>query len=157
MKPSEILRAARKKIERPEAWAQAEYAFREPTESERQMHEEEVAECGYDGCDDLKPFTCDPNDPKAVCWCASGAVCCVAGVDSTDAEAMPSDGDHAIRLLASAVLPGWEKALVPAHRSSKPVVVATNTIAVWNDSPGRTHEDVLAAFDRAIALAEAGE
>lgn len=28
-------------------------------------------------------------------------------------------------------------------------------IAVWNDEPGRTQADVVAAFDRAIALAEA--
>ena len=27
----------------------------------------------------------------------------------------------------------------------------------WNDAPGRTQAEVLAAFDRAIALAEAGE
>ena len=27
-------------------------------------------------------------------------------------------------------------------------------ILKWNDSPGRTHDEVLAAYDRAIALAE---
>lgn len=31
------------------------------------------------------------------------------------------------------------------------------TISVWNDAPERTHEEVLAAFDRAIELAEAEE
>lgn len=30
-------------------------------------------------------------------------------------------------------------------------------IATWNDAPGRTHADVMAAFDRAIALAESAE
>jgi hypothetical protein len=30
-------------------------------------------------------------------------------------------------------------------------------IYVWNDAPERTHADVLAAFDKAIALAEAEE
>lgn len=28
-------------------------------------------------------------------------------------------------------------------------------VDIWNDMPGRTHAEVLAAFDRAIALAEA--
>lgn len=30
-------------------------------------------------------------------------------------------------------------------------------IVDWNDAPGRTHAEVLAAFDRAIELARAGE
>lgn len=29
-----------------------------------------------------------------------------------------------------------------------------NTVAEWNDAPNRTHAEVLAAFDRAIATAE---
>lgn len=31
------------------------------------------------------------------------------------------------------------------------------SIALWNDAPNRTHNEVMAAFDRAIALAEAGQ
>jgi hypothetical protein len=33
-------------------------------------------------------------------------------------------------------------------------VVGTSAIEIWNDQPTRTKEDVLAAFDKAIALAE---
>jgi hypothetical protein len=36
------------------------------------------------------------------------------------------------------------------------VVIGTRAIPKWNDAPERTHADVIAAFDRAIALAEAG-
>jgi len=32
-----------------------------------------------------------------------------------------------------------------------------NNVPKWNDAPETTHADVIAAFDRAIALAEAGE
>ena len=32
--------------------------------------------------------------------------------------------------------------------------VCGETVSAWNDAPGRTKEEVLAAFDRAIALAE---
>jgi hypothetical protein len=32
---------------------------------------------------------------------------------------------------------------------------AMDSIGTWNDAPGRTHAEVLDAFDRAIALAEA--
>ena len=33
----------------------------------------------------------------------------------------------------------------------------SNNVPKWNDAPETTHADVIAAFDRAIALAEAGE
>ena len=32
--------------------------------------------------------------------------------------------------------------------------IGTGWIGAWNDAPERTHTDVLAAFDRAIAIAE---
>lgn len=49
--------------------------------------------------------------------------------------------------------------LVAAEASTKTSVcpdinVISSNIGVWNDDEGRTHDDVLAAFDAAIALAE---
>ena len=34
---------------------------------------------------------------------------------------------------------------------------SVNSIEMWNDAPGRTKEEVLALFDKAIAMAEADE
>ena len=69
------------------------------------------------------------DDPGASCWCAAGAI----------AKAAPSvKARHAaFEVLAMAL--GFS---VPIR------------IVKWNNAKCRTHDDVLAAFDRAIALAE---
>ncbi len=68
---------------------------------------------------------CEPE--QAVCRCAEGALC---DSDGTDDE--------------------WWRAY-DVFRDA----IGLDSIALWNDAPERTHADVLAAFDRAIALAEA--
>jgi hypothetical protein len=60
-------------------------------------------------------------------WCALGAITDGAGLRLQSPELR--DAEH---LLQRVVGDGW--------------------IAVWNDSPGRTQEEVLEAFDRAIGL-----
>ena len=43
----------------------------------------------------------------------------------------------------------------PAYRTLLCVTGSPVTLSEWNDTSGRTHADVLAAFDRAIKAAEA--
>lgn len=62
-------------------------------------------------------------------WCARGAI-----LTSTDTAA---DGDDARKLLKLALS-----------------VESIHGVSDWNDAPGRTQAEVLAAFDKAIALAE---
>ena len=64
-------------------------------------------------------------------WCAFGAVIASAGKDNDPLV------DPAVALLSKAV--GWRD------------------LTLWNDYPNRTHRDILAGLDRAIALAEAEE
>jgi hypothetical protein len=67
---------------------------------------------------------CDELNPFASCFCLSGAF-----------WRFGADEIHPARLRLSGVLG------------------VTNLIA-WNDAPERTHNEVLAALDKAIALAE---
>jgi hypothetical protein len=71
--------------------------------------------------------------PDAVCWDVEGAI-----MRSTPLDAPPPacDPHPAFRLLSEAV----------GHQFSA---------LGWGEEPGRTHDEVLAAFDRAIQLAEA--
>jgi hypothetical protein len=69
-------------------------------------------------------------DEDAVRWCAGGAIMRAAGDTRT-----------------------WE----PAQRALERVIDPQRAgpfIGVWNDMTGRTHGEVLAAFDRAIQQAE---
>ena len=65
-----------------------------------------------------------------VCWCATGAILCCE-------TEMPPDREGALNYLRAA-LPPWPARSVP----------------LFNDDFRTTHADVLAAFDRAIELAE---
>ena len=94
MTPTEILIAAREKIER--GWAQGEYA--------RAKNGNPI---GY-------------NAEKAVCWCSIGAIIAVDDDDPTD---------RAVYTLSD---------------------IVGRDITEWNDAPGRTQAEVLAAFDKAI-------
>jgi hypothetical protein len=68
----------------------------------------------------------DCDDTRdAACWCASGALHLSGG----------TFGSHA--------------------RSALVAAIETSDIAGWNDDPARTQEEVLAAFDKAIALVRA--
>lgn len=51
----------------------------------------------------------------------------------------------------------WATAYLCDEAASYLDEVAGGAITLFNDAPERTHAEVLAAFDRAIALAEAGE
>lgn len=64
------------------------------------------------------------DGPGAVCWCVSGAIICANG------------GQY-----HRGAFRAFEASLGP----NRPV------IPHWNDAPERTHAEVLAAFDRAIA------
>jgi hypothetical protein len=72
-----------------------------------------------------------PNHPAATCWCSVGAICAAEGL-----EGMWSD-TRSIKALKK--------------------VLGTDDVSEWNDAPERTHDEVLAAFDKAIALAEASD
>ena len=68
-------------------------------------------------------------DPDARAFCSSGAIWRAADADNRKFVAAKS-------LLLAAIHP--------------------STLVGFNDDPGRTREEVIAAFDRAIALAEKG-
>jgi hypothetical protein len=68
------------------------------------------------------------NGPHAACWCPSAAMLLL---DPYDHHSFST----AVRLFRQAI--------------------GGANIGLWNDAPGRTHAEVLDAFDRAIALAEA--
>jgi hypothetical protein len=76
----------------------------------------------------------DSKDPEAVCWCGWGAV--RSYVDS---------GDDASSIASSIV----DRYLTGSIRGTRFGFVS------WQDAHGRTHAEVLGAFDKAIALAEA--
>jgi hypothetical protein len=67
----------------------------------------------------------DPHDPEAVCWCVYGALGAVDAIND----------DNVLRPLKRAV--------------------GSPQLANWNDASERTQAEVLAAFDKAIELAEA--
>jgi hypothetical protein len=101
VKPSEVLRAARKLIERPGSWCQ------------------KVRVCGEYG-----------EHPTQYCSEAALDHAPGGGIDKNATV-------RARECFVEAVsLPAWW------------------AVAEWNDQPNRTHPEVLAAFDRAIALAE---
>lgn len=73
-------------------------------------------------------------------WCQGdvfgGDACCALGATSS---VVSDDGDDGPASDAEDIL---RKA------------IGTNRLADWNDAPGRTQAEVVAAFDKAIALAE---
>jgi hypothetical protein len=78
--------------------------------------------------------SCDPCSSHAVSWCVVGAIQAVVGADIRDDEDEDDNTGKAYRILDSLVLEG--------------------EITRFNDRPGRTHADVLAVMDAAIARAE---
>jgi len=74
------------------------------------------------------------------CLCVRGACYAAAGLDLASPEfdsAAAMDAETAQYLLGEQV-----------------DVHLLGSLAAWNDRPGRTKEEVIAAFDKAIALAE---
>lgn len=78
---------------------------------------------------------CQGQFHKDGAYCASGAIGVAAGVD--------------IEVGCWFCHPAWQ-ALADTVNAAQ-----SGGIGSWNDRPERTHADVLAAFDRAIATAEA--
>lgn len=87
---------------------------------------------------DADEHEADEWGSSATCWCIMGAFSRVASRMAPD-DAQP-DYDDALRYMLDAT--GSEGTF------------AGDALADWNDTHGRTHADVLAAFDRAIAAAE---
>ena len=110
MKTSEILKAAKAKIE--QGWTQ--------------NAEARTAPGGMD---------CYANCELAVCWCAMGAVFVVVNA-SVLARWRHPDINNAVAMLEA---------------------VVGGDVAVWNDEPGRTQDEVVAMFDKAIAMADMAE
>lgn len=73
-----------------------------------------------------------PDSPLASCWCVLGAI-----------AAITHDDPHDIR----------DEVYWPIHKA---IGLPADSLAIpaWNDAPTRTHAEVLAAFDRAIAAAD---
>jgi hypothetical protein len=71
----------------------------------------------------------EPTCPDAVRWCVRGAI---------DASTEQHSNKRPSSVLFSQAVAGYGALYIP----------------IWNDAPNRTHAEVLAAFDRAIAAAE---
>lgn len=86
------------------------------------------------GCDVL------PEDETASCWCILGALYRVTQHCPNAETNHPDVEDAAQQLLSAGGLP-WPS-LLGTH--------ATERVFRWNDAPGRTQEEVLEVFDKAI-------
>lgn len=82
----------------------------------------------------------DEDSETAVCWCANGALAL-----ATPPGPCGRTGDE-FYVPFKAAQDSLKRAIGIAERAS---------LAEWNDRPGRTQADVLAAFDKAIAAEEA--
>lgn len=83
---------------------------------------------------DIDSSPTEPTSGDAVCWCVLGAVASVTGNN-------PDFANH----------PSWfYKAIMKGDEDAC-------GLADWNDMDHRTHADVMAGFDRAIAAAKARE
>jgi len=107
--PSQILKEARAKIEKPENWCQNKMGLRNGHVTR----------------------TDDPNFDKCECFCAVGAIAAASRCEAID-------------LIKS-------KAFARLRAFTSP----DSTVTAWNDT--HTHSEVLAAFDKAIELAEQEE
>lgn len=75
-----------------------------------------------------KGIPCEWDEAKACQWCSTGAMLRVASM------------------------------FVPAHARALALlkeVLGVHSVVAWNDAPGRTKEEVLAAFDAAIEISVA--
>lgn len=128
MTPAQLLRRARARIEDPARWTRGSYAKR-------------IA-------DDGSLMLCRPNDGRATCWCAQGAVFCEANESSFDEVGRADATRRALAALRTiAVQRGYESFGHPLG-----AVFALNDDAGMSDM--QAHAAVLRMYDRAIALAE---
>lgn len=125
MSPADILRRVRDLLADPARWAQA---IDDPTDE-------------YGHAADAAGRGCLCNSPHAVKWTALGALWSVTapGHPAVRSAASLYDDGTAARFWSDAI--GMRLGHVP--------------IAQWHQASGRTHAEVLAALDAAIASAEA--
>jgi hypothetical protein len=83
-----------------------------------------------------------PRSPAAVCWCIVGAV------KRADVRTERSEEDDGLRVLL--------RLFHPSTGQLKDKLYAFWVMTDWNDDPSRTHADVLALLDEAIAEASDG-
>ena len=123
------LKKARKLVEK--GWAKGNYRIYAP-EFEK-WDEEHLESVGHK----------DPG--PQVCYCLTGAIMAARMKDPKDMSKPLAEDGVAI------------DAVLAVTRVVKPSVPHTSGVwramATWNDAPDRTHEEVLLAFDEAIALA----
>src|SRR2546423_727814 len=92
--------------------------------------------CQTDDARDAGGQKVQPDSPAACCWSLLGAIVASAG----GAERLQSD----------------RRTLADVAKASLAVGLATGdeSLRDWNDAPGRTAAEVVAAFDDAVALLE---
>ncbi len=138
MKISEVLTAARKRLEKPGKWAQGYYAYSRAGDR------------------------VNSTSKSAVCFCALGslersAVLATRGEPRSAYMDLFNDGTG---YLKAAIPVTWEKNHIPSYndgtgylKAAIPVTWEKNHIPSYNDAPDRTQEQILALFDRAIKSA----
>ena len=92
--------------------------------------------CQTDDARDARGATVPPGSPDACCWSLLGAIVASSG----GPERLRSD----------------RRTLADVAKASLAVGLATGeeSLRDWNDAPGRTSAEVIAAFDEALALLE---
>lgn len=90
-----------------------------------------------------KGFDVSPCDDAADCWCILGAVYREAGQDPDGYTNHPDVVDAVEKLIVAGGLYSPGRRFTPLE-----------LIFRWNDQPGRTQDEVLALFDKAIAAEE---
>lgn len=127
MTPLDVLRGARALIEDPSAWHSG-------------------ADAAYFGL--AGRVDCDALDDQADCWCLAGAAIRSCG----------SNGDTyfaAMTVVADVIDPAWRARPSSSRpRSGDIPWTAPRVVTAWNDEDERTHAEVIAAMDRAIARLE---
>ena len=115
MTPSKILVKARDLLDKPSRWNQGGYAR------------------------SAKHRPVEYASPKAICWCAAGAVYFVSSSEEDNQIGLLSPRNVAMRYLG---------AVVPTE---------TDSIASFNDRSTTTYDDIICLFDTAIGMAAADE
>lgn len=127
MKTSDALRAARSKIQNPEAWTKTAPAL------------------------DSSGVRVDAQDRAAVCFSSYGAIVSIIGVNENLVTAMIAIETATPERFVEMAAMQMEEATKSrkGHVGEKPL-----GFGMFNDDVDTTHAEVLAAFDRAIEIAE---
>lgn len=137
MTPSEVLRAAKAKIDKPEHWAQGFFAFRPANLASEDEQFRKVYVLNGKAM-----FMTRYEDPRAECFCITGSVFSV----SRDPE-----------MISLGAWPYLYSAFRQMTQASPAMVIGMKEIVAFNDAPVRRHIDVIQLLDIAIRLAEEDE